>query len=376
MPAGWTLNLAGSPIDDTLAGSLSSLEVEENADFPGALNLTFTVSPDGSGDYDVPNNSSLAPLTNVSVVAAPEDGTAQCIFDGAVLSHRLHVDSGTTSSRLTVWGQDSSWLMNLTETVREWVDVTDGSVANQIFSEYGIDGAEDNLQNDSPQHTEDAHSLMQRATDIQFLRGLARRSGKLCRVVCRDRPGQYVGIFARPKLDGEPVATLKLNDSVSRNTEELDFSWDVTAPSEVLAAQALFDDDTPEGATADTTSSGLAPLDERDLATFAGETMTVFLTAPLDDAGELSLRSEGVLVDSGWFVRCEGETDVARLGVVLRVGDIVQIEGVGKLNSGKYLVWSVRHSIEPTVHRMRFVLYRNAIGPDPSGGSGLLGGLL
>ncbi len=72
--------------------------------------------------------------------------------------------------------------MNMTEKAK-WADVTDGAVANTIFGDYGIRPT-GNLDDDSPAHTSDKHSLMQRATDAQFLRLLARRSGKLFRVFC------------------------------------------------------------------------------------------------------------------------------------------------------------------------------------------------
>ena len=63
--------------------------------------------------------------------------------------------------------------------------------------------------------------------------------------------------------------------------------------------------------------------------------MTVLLAAPVDDGGELTLRAQSLLRESAWFVRCEGEADLARLGVVLRVGMIVAIEGVGCAALGK-----------------------------------------
>jgi phage protein D len=373
--AGFSLKLGDSPMDDRLNGALSSLEIEENADLPDAISISLIVNRKDA-DYDFANEPKLAPFASLAVVATPPSGPAQCIFDGCVLSHRLHVGSGTTGSTLTVWGQDSSWLMNLEEKVREFVDMTDAQVAEQIFSEYGITPAQENLQDDSPAHTEDRHSLMQRGSDIQFLRSLARRSGKLCRIVCRDKPGERIGFFATPSLSGDPVITITLNDPEHRNVEELDFSWDVTRPSHVLASQAQFDDDTPEGVSADTDQSGLDPMDARDLATFAGRSTTVLVSAPVDDGAELRLRSQATLKEAGWFARSEGETSVERLGRVMRVGDIVRIDGVGSLNSGKYFVWSVRHTIGGDAHRMHFVLYRNAVGPPPTGaGGGLLGGL-
>jgi len=95
----------------------------------------------------------------------------------------------------------------------------------------------------------------------------------------------------------------------------------------------------------------------------------------VDDGGELTLRAKALLIESSWFVRCEGETDLGKLGTVLRVGQIIQIAGIGSVHSGKYYVWSVRHTITQDAHKMRFVLVRNAVGDPPAGGSGL-GGLL
>jgi phage protein D len=217
---------------------------------------------------------------------------------------------------------------------------------------------------------------MQRGSDIQFLRGLARRNGKLCRVTCATKPGQRVGYFAKPQLAGDAAVTLKLNDPQSWTVSALDFEWDVTRPSAVKARQALLTDPSEDGAGADTADSGLAALDARGLAAFAGKPMTVLLTAPVDDAGELVLRAQALLREAGWFARCEGEVDAARLNAVLRAGTVVAVEGVGALHSGKYYVWSVRHTIDADSHKMKFLLVRNAAGPEPTGGAGgLLGGL-
>lgn len=377
MSSTYSLLLNGTAADDKLVTALSLLEVEENADLPGAIQLRMPIDTTDDGDLTYVSDSRLAPFANIAVVAIPEGGSPQCIFDGYVLSHKLHVETGSTESTLQVWGQDASWLMNLEEKAREWIDVTDAAVANTVFGDYGVTPSPDNTDDDSPSHTEDGHSLMQRATDIQFLRSLARRNGKLCRVMCADQPGQRTGYFAKPKLDGDPVATLTLNDPDTWNVTALDIEWEATRPTAILARQALFTDNDEDGVSADTTDSGLALLDQRGLADFSGKTMTVMLTAPVDDGGELGMRARSLLRESGWFVRCEGETDVARLNTILRVGTVVQLGGLGALHSGKYYVWSVRHSITAESHRMKFILVRNAVGAPPSdSGSGILGGLI
>jgi hypothetical protein len=369
--------LDGTGADDDLFTAISSLEVEEHVELPGAVQLNLAVSRAADGDLNFVGDSRLQPFANLAVVVTPEGKAPQCIFDGYVLSHKLHLQTGTTGSTLQVWGQDASWLMNLEEKVREWVDVTDADVADTLFGAYGITPSPDNHEDDSPAHTEDGHTLMQRGSDIQFLRHLARRNGKLCRVACADTPGQRTGYFAKPKLDGDPLVILKLNDPDGAWTVGvLDLEWDVSRPSAVKARQALFTDDDPDGVGAETSEAGLALLDQRGLGEFAGHPMTVLLAAPVDDAGELALRAQSLLRETSWFVRCEGEADVARLNAVLRAGTVVQIDSAGSLHSGKYFVWSVRHTITAEAHTMKFVLVRNAIGPQPSGGGGLLGGLV
>jgi hypothetical protein len=352
----------GTPADPALFDGISLIEVEENVDMPSAMQIVVPVNRDEHGDLTLVSDSRLAPLVNVAFVASAGGGTRQCLFDGYILSHKLHLEAGVTASTLQVWSQDATWLMNLEEKVKEWVDVTDADVAASIFGDYGISPAAGNSEDDSPSHTEDKHTLMQRGSDIQFLRMLARRNGKLCRVTCDDQPGRRTGTFARPALGGEPELTIVANDLDAPTVAALDFEWDVTRPSAVKARQALFDDAGEDGVGAELDDGGLELLSRRSLGDFAGKPMTVLLAAPVDDAGELTLRAQSVLREAGWFVRCEGETDAARLGAILRAGTIVRIDAAGALNSGNYFVWSVRHSITTDGHRMRFVLVRNAVG--------------
>jgi hypothetical protein len=353
--------------DDAFYDLVTSAEVEENADLPGAVLLTLPVVTEGTAgreDLSGVGDPRFKPYGRIAVVAAADGGPDACIFDGHVLSHKIHLDRGTTAATLRVWGQDVSCLMNLKEIVKEWSDKTDGQIANTIFGDYHLDKAPENEQDDSRAHTEASHTLMQRATDAQFLRDLARRNGKLFRVCCSDRPGRNTGYFLKPSLDGSPAATLVLNPPEAANVEALDFEWEVARPTQVLA-QVLLTDKNPE--KRDTNESGLALLDARSLAAFTGGQgdqllMEARLTSTADSADDLRQRTRSLLREAGWFVRCQGEVELARLRSVLRVSTVVQIDGAGKLHSGKYFVWSVRHIITAESHVMRFVLVRNAVG--------------
>jgi hypothetical protein len=370
------LALGGTAVDPSFYDTIQLLEVEENADRPDSLLLRLPVNRNSSGDLTYVGDGQFDPNTNVTLVVTPTGQGDQCVFDGFVLSWHLHLDRTSGSSTIDVWAQDASWLMSVSDTVREWTGMTDGEVANQIFSSYGFTPADGNTDDDSPQHDPDQHSLFQRGTDLQFLRGLARRNGKLCRVACTDTPGDRTGYFVTPDVDGDPVATISLVSPDTWSVDSLEFDWDVMRPIEVDASQVALDDSSDSGVDGNATDSGLDALDAQDYPTYSGATGTMVLTAAAD-APELTLRTTATLREAAWFVRCRCSTTVDRLGALPRVGSVLTIEGAGSLHSGNWFVWSVKSQITKDVVNLSFTLLRNAMGPAPSGGlpGGLPGGL-
>jgi hypothetical protein len=379
------LSVSGAAVPAEFYDAIRQLEVEESADEPGALILRLPVNRTSAGDLQFVGDGTFEPATNVTLTVTPgASGSAtQCIFDGYVLSWRLHLDRAITSSTIDIWAQDASWLMNIDDVVTEWSGQTDGEVANAIFSSYGFTPAAGNTDNDSPSHTPDGHTLFQRATDLQFLRGLARKGGKLCRVACTDTPGQRTGYFVIPVTAGQqPVATISLVGPDSWTVDSLDFDWDVMRPTEADSSQVDLSQSSDTGTDVSTTDSGIAALDQRDYPTYLGQSSTLLLTAPADVA-ELTNRTTAVLIESGFFSRCTGEADADRIGTILRVGDVVMIEGAGNIQSGNWLVWNVKHTYATNSWKMAFTLVRNAMGPAGTGGTfatftpggGLSGGL-
>lgn len=364
------LGVGGKPVPGAFYDAIQRLEVEESSDQPGALLLGLPVNRTSTGDLQFVGDGTFEPTTNLTLTVTPAaaGAQAQCIFDGYVLSWRLHLDRASTSSTIDVWAQDASWLMNVDDCVHEWSGQADGEVANAIFGTYGFTPASGNTVNDSPSHTPDGHTLYQRATDLQFLRGLARRGGKLCRVACTDTPGARTGYFVTPAVSGPSVATISLLDPASWTVETLDFDWDVMRPTEVDAGQVDLTQSSGTGTDVSTDASGLKALDDRDYPTYFGRSSTLLLTAPAD-VPELGQRTSAVLTESGFFARCAGEADADRIGRILRVGDVVTLEGAGAIQSGDWLVWNVRHKFSLDSWKMSFTLVRNAMGPAGTGGT-------
>jgi hypothetical protein len=91
-------------------------------------------------------------------------------------------------------------------------------------------------------------------------------------------------------------------------------------------------------------------------------------SVPDDAQSEGLARSLANLGDMN--VRAEGELDGSLYGHVLRVGEPVEVDGVGERYSGTFYVDTVTHRFDMTGYSQRFSLMRNALGRLPGGGLG------
>lgn len=335
---------------------LSAIDVEESVDLPGAFQLEMTVQVE-EGDLTPLASATFAPFSNIAVTASVAGGGDVCLIDGYVLSHEVHLRHGVAESTVRVWGQDASVLMNREERVRPFPDMSDSDVATSIFGEYGFIP---DVEASPTRHLETRHLLMQRATDIRFLRMLARRNGFVCYVRCEAQPGVITGHFHRPRVSGDAAAVVQLNAGEETNVDTLELEWDTARPTGATTSQ--YDVLNHATLTQSASTSGLRSLGDRDLAAFAGRDTAAVLTATAEDAGELQARAEALLTDAGWFVRASGEVDADFLGTIMRPDTVVEVQGAGSVHSGPYWVTRVRHQLRREAYRMAFQLARNGVG--------------
>ena len=103
----YSILIGGDDATD-LTAAIVELEVEENVDMPGAFSISLPISRTPEGDYDMVNDTRLAPLANICITTAGSDGNTQCIMDGYVLAQTAHLDTGTAKSNIKIWGQDAT----------------------------------------------------------------------------------------------------------------------------------------------------------------------------------------------------------------------------------------------------------------------------
>lgn len=350
MGLGISIKVGGAP-DETVA-SAASVEVVERVGQPTQYRIEYSLD-NADGDFPLLKESKLGPGSELQVLAPTADVT-ECLVKGPVYGQEIHFEQGGSGSSLVVLGADSLIKMDREDKAVAWSDLTDSDAVSSILSQAGLTPDVDTT---SAGHPELKHTLIQRETDLAFVRRLARRNGNLFWLSC-DETGVETAHFKRPVLDGEAKCDLVINLTDPRsNVTGLDLSWDVERPTQADTAEV--DLNTKADISGAVQRSPLTALGGSGLADIVTDTRVVHLHAPVDDNGDLQARGEGALIESSFFLRATGATTLSALGKVLRSHTLVNLRGAGSRHSGLWFCSAVKHSIDSSEHTMDFELIRN-----------------
>jgi phage protein D len=354
MGLGIAIALGDSPDEDL--GNAVWVEVLERMGETTTYRIRYDIDVE-QGDFPLLTDGRLDPGSTLAVIARSSGGKLHYLVKGPVTGQRVHYLHGVAGSYVEVLGADTSVIMDRETRSKLWADVADSDAVTSILGQPDYNVTPD-VTDTQAQHLQDKHSLVQRDSDLRFVRRLARRNGFLFWIDC-DETGTETAHFKRPVLDGEPALNLDINIDTN-NLAALELSWDVERPTSVVASQLdLNDKSTIDG---DVDKSPLTTLGTSSLEDITGDTRSVLIVAPVDDSGDLQGRGEGTLIESDWFVRATCQTSAKALGDIVRVNTVVDLRGVGTRHSGKYYVASVRHFIDLTMHSMEIELIRNGWG--------------
>jgi phage protein D len=298
----------------------------------------------------------VAPGASLGVFVAGSLGEA-CLVRGPVTGHAARIAHGGAGSYVDVLGADASVQLDRSVRTRVWdSDARDSDAVSSIVSGAGFTA---DVRTTQAVHRANLRPLAQSDTDLRFVRRLARRNGFFAWLTSDPLTGLDTFHFQPPPVEGAVANTLIINQA-DANTDAVDLSWDTERPTAVDALQ--LDLLTLENADAAGTTSPTRALGSQRLSDLLASPQTSRIVAPADDASELKARAEGAAVDAEWFVSASLETTLAGLGSPVRSHTVVELRGMGRQHSGKYLVVGVRHLIDATGHRMTVELARNAWG--------------
>jgi hypothetical protein len=352
-----TLNIAGQPAPDLLL-SVLELEVEEDHEMASVLKTKLAIYNQEDAAYTYLDDDRVQLWNPISVSATIADDQ-QDLFSGYITEIKVHFDIDDNASYLIIQGTDATCLMNLEEKIQAWPNMSDSDIATQILSSYNLTPQVDDT---GVIHDDTVSTIIQRDTDMHFLKRLARRNGYEC--VIRGN----TGYFRRPVLNGTPLPVLAVEFGADTNVASLDAKVNALRP--MFVEMHRIDTIGKQTQDADIESSDQTQL---------GQNSTLSLTVPnglqprmivrhavATGVPEMQTLCQAIYDRAEWLIEARGEVDSVAYGAFLRTLNVAPIKGIGALFSGMYYLTNVRHVFTLNGYLQHFKARRNAMAPKDS----------
>ncbi|MFX0194749.1 MAG: phage late control D family protein [Candidatus Hodarchaeota archaeon] len=345
-----------------------SVEAEEDERLASVFNIRLAIRLPRDGTWTWIDDERLSPWKKVSISAGFADNVVE-VITGYITQVKPYFDSELSRSYLDVKGMDGSVLMSTEEKLKDWPNKKDSDIATQIFTDYGFTPE---VEDTGVVHDEAISTIIQKETDIQFLKRLARRNEFECFV------RNTTGYFRPPQLNGVPQRILAVQFGTESNLAYFKVELNALQPTIVEMHQLdlltkesrdVTVDSTQQCQLGLTSASDLYSAEIRPAKVFVKHTKVIGQPA-------MQALCQGLYDDAEWLVQGEGEIVGSLYQDVLKARELVTIKGVGKIYSGVYYVIKVKHVFTDSGYTQRFNVKRNALNPDGSEDFGAGGSLV
>jgi phage protein D len=348
------VTIDGEEVSDLYA-DLVSLEVELDDELAAMFRLTLGMALQPDGTWTYLDDERFRVWKPVTIIAGLESGSEE-VITGYITHVKPSFSPDLTQCTLDVWGMDGSVLMDREEKLQAWPNKKDSDIAAEIFSLYGMTPE---TEDTGVTHDEAIATIIQRETDIQFLRRLALRNGFECYVE------GTTGYFRPPNMEAPPQPVLAVHFGDETNVKRFALEVNGLTPAHV----AMFQVDRASKEVLDVTvETGQQPaLGQTDAAGLLAMSMrpgrVVVGGVVATGHPEMTALCQGLYHQGAWFVTGEGEIAANDYGHVLRARRTVTIKGVGETYSGVYYVTHVTHTFTPEGYTQLFRVKRNGLLP-------------
>lgn len=371
MPAvEYVLAINDELIDDpSLYENIQELNVEDSDTMADIFSLRLSAIRDQNGIWSYYARDKIQLFSKVRITAGFPDGNTEHLIEGYITSIQFHIDKEERKSYVEISGMDATVLMNLEEKLVSWVDKPDHLIAKEIFSDYGFDISVDDTID--PQ-LEAGYVVIQRETDIEFLKRLALRNGFECFLKKDFQRDKIIGYFRKPKLDDSPQKDLAVQFDENNNITSVDFFIDGLRPLSVeMRQQDHLTEEVQEIKIVDSKlpkigRQNLSELVQPSIGRLAGGRNlipTIVLSRHVVSEPQIMEAIARSVFDNGsWFVTAKGTVNAEAYGSVLKAKNLVLIKGADEAFSGKYYVSKVIHKFKRESYLQEFEAKKNAIG--------------
>lgn len=327
-------------------GEVSEIEVLETLGEPTRYRCRVPLRIE-DGDLPALANGATDPGATLTVFASDE-----FLVIGPVTGQRAHLAGEGETSWLDVVGGDRTLEMDREARITSWSGLRASDAVTAVLGTYGF---VPEVTSTGTVYSPTGHDLVQRGTDLAFVRRLARQHGYLLWLAITP-VGVEVAHFGPPPVSGSTEGTLAIHlDGAA--LDRVDLAWDADRPTTVTAAG--LDSATLQAVDASLSASPLPAMAGSGLAAVNGGGHSTLTLAAGDDAGTLSGPAGDALTLADLFVRARAATTYPRAGRVLHAHTLVDLDGLGTRHSGPWLVASVRHLVDAVSHRMECTFLRN-----------------
>lgn len=366
-----TISINDEPAPDFFA-SLLEMEVEEDHRLAAMFRIKLAINRQDDGLWTFLDDERMKLWNKVKISVNLSDEEVELIA-GYITQIKPHLDADENSSFLEIWGMDATSLMSLEEKIKDWPNKTDSDIAREIFQSYNLTPE---VEDTGVAHDEAVATIIQRETDIQFLKRLARRNGFECFV-----KGE-TGYFRKPVLTETPQPVLAAHFGPETNLVYFDARLNALRPTAVEMHQIDTIGKQLQDAVIETGEQRQLGRDGA-LSVEAPNRITARMFvkhAVATSQPEMENLCRALFDEAEWFIEAKGEIDSVLYGAVLQTKNLAPIKGVGEIFSGIYYVTKVKHVFNIDRYIQQFTARRNALAPaspeDFAGNGSLFGGLM
>jgi hypothetical protein len=307
-------------------------------------------------DYEMRGSALLKPWRKIKIEVAFGNRTEE-VFRGFIREVKTDYPEDAGAAMVNVECQDDSMLLDRMHRRRAWGSDTpssDSLILLEMLNDYSSYGLMPHPENGPGQSEIEVN---QDETDISFLKKRAEENDYELFF------SEGLIYFGPPRLQSDPQPTIKVYAGMATNCLSISVNGDGHQADKVgidvpdaqgsASTEELIEPDLevlgPEHA-----SSAEAGLDDLvwKMQGQAGSNIDELRARAQRKANEFDLNK----------VKGEGELDGVLYGHVLRVGELVPVDGIGQRMNGTYYVDKVTHAINYEGYRQQFNLLRNAYG--------------
>lgn len=364
----YKLAFNGEDAADDIYEHLIRLEITEDVQQAAGFVFRVSIALQEDGEWSYLDDDRFDLFKKITISLGFGEGEATPYFEGYITHVAPHFDPEEELCYMEVRGMDPTCLMNLEERIVTWADQSHSDIAGAVFDQYGITPE---IQDSPVIHSESGNLLVQRSTDIKFLKQLADRNGFDCYVGVDDS-GEVKGYFKPYALDVSPLPALAVHFEGETNVQFMDLEVSGNQPLSVAGWFLSLEDKSLEAV--EFASQGHTALGNDELVSLVQDNLDS-LTAPTEaatrvytdnmvarDQTELEQYAQNRLDRSAWFLKAKASIDSESYRNVIHARDLIPVKGLGTRYCGNYLVSSVKTVIAQGQFEQHLELIRNAWG--------------